>query len=271
MTTRIRLLGTVAISNERMTIIPAHHIRRGVLAALSFNADKLVTFDALKDWCWADPPTSAMPNLRSAVAGLRADLETVSPGMAAGLTTQRGARGGGGGGYRLGIDPGRVDVIEFERLCRQAHRRLRADDWQAASRYCLQAEALWAGGFGADLPPTAMVAMHETALVVQHESMLETLFASVLLEGAEITARLPDLTIAVTAAPHRERLRLLHAAAQFLVGDLEGALASINRCTSYFDELGVGVPASIASLHHAALNRDANRVRSVVHAAASRC
>lgn len=265
MTIRINLLGKVEICNGGIAHTPSHHIRRGVLAALSLNANKLVTFDVMKHWCWTDAPVSALPNLRSAVSGLRTDFEEVAPGKSRMLTTQRGARGGSGGGYRLAIEPGQVDVIEFERLCQQAHRYFRIGDWPMASRYCLQAKALWAGGFGTDLPSTATVAMHETALVLRHESLLETLFSASLLEGAEITARLPELSVAVSEAPHRERLRLLHAAAQFLVGDLEGTLASIKRCMIYFDDLGVGMPESIASLQHAALNRDESRVRALIH------
>ncbi|MDN3243178.1 AfsR/SARP family transcriptional regulator [Glycomyces tritici] len=271
MNIRIRLLDSVAISDGRITHTPSHHIRRGVLAALSLNAGKLVTFEAMKHWCWVDAPASALPNLRSAVSGLRTDLEKVIPGTSGLLTTQRGARGGSGGGYRLAIDPGQVDVIEFEHLCSQAHRRFKSADWPMATRYCLQAEALWSGGFSTDLPSTPTVSTHETALVLQHESLLETLFSASLLEGAEITARLPELSIAVSQAPHRERLRLLHAAAQFLVGDLEGALASIKRCMMYFDELGVGMPESIASLQYAALNRDASRVRALIHNEVCRC
>lgn len=268
---RINLLGKVAINGGRITHTPSHHIRRGILAALSLNANKLVTFESMKHWCWVNAPTSALPNLRSAISGLRTDLEKVVPGTSGMLTTQRGARGGSGGGYRLAIDPEQVDVIEFERLCRQAHQRFKTGDWPVATRYCLQAEALWAGGFGTDLPSTSTVSAHETALVLQHESLLETLFSASLLEGAEITARLPELSIAVSEAPHRERLRLLHAAAQFLVGDLEGALASIKRCMMYFDELGVGMPESLSSLQHAALNRDTSRVRALIHNGVCRC
>lgn len=263
MAIRIRLLGRTEISDGRKTRTPAHHIKRGVLAALAIQKSKFVTFDTMKRWCWDSAPASATPNLRSAISSLRSDLDMIEPGLSRRLTTQRGARGSNGG-YRLSMEDCQVDVLEFGSAFQRALNALREGNWSESTRCSNEAERLWGGEFSADLPFTRQVQAYETALHLQLFTVREVRFAAMMLEGSGFEACLPDLNMALSESPNRERLWLIHATAHFLTGDLEEALNSIRRCMHHFDELGLDLPESLRRFQHAALNRDEVTVRSIL-------
>src|SRR5947207_14659436 len=97
------LLGPLTATVEGTPIELGGQKRRALLAALLLRAGEVVRRDDLIDALWGeDPPDTARNTLQVYVSQLRKllppDLLETTPA-----------------GYRLAIDPGAVDVFEFER------------------------------------------------------------------------------------------------------------------------------------------------------------
>lgn len=86
--------------------------QRMLLAMLLLHANATVTDQALVDAIWeAEPPPSAIANLRTYASAVRRLLSAGSAGAATGarLLTQAG-------GYLLEVDPERLDLLRWRRL-----------------------------------------------------------------------------------------------------------------------------------------------------------
>ena len=86
--------------------------QRMLLAMLLVHANATVTDQALVDALWeTEPPPSAIANLRTYASAVRRLLSAGSAGDAPGarLLTQAG-------GYRLEVDPERLDLLRWRRL-----------------------------------------------------------------------------------------------------------------------------------------------------------
>jgi DNA-binding SARP family transcriptional activator len=121
----IRLLGPVEICGG--PVRRSQPRERTVLAALAADADRFVAWDVLVERVWGErPPDGVRPAVYAYIARLRAG----------GVAIDRGR-----GGYRLRVDPARVDLHRF--------RQLRADarDASPGRRRALLGEAiaLWHG------------------------------------------------------------------------------------------------------------------------------
>ncbi|GAB7051590.1 AfsR/SARP family transcriptional regulator [Catenuloplanes indicus] len=174
-----RLLGPVEIDNGAHPVAVGEPRRRAVLAALLVDAGTVVGRSTLVDRVWGDdPPAKATETLRAHLTRLRrviADADWPDPPR---IVRQPG-------GYRLDVDPDRVDLHLMRRLVRQARDPARTaaarlaglrravalpggepltgvpGDWAARTRELLHRECLdtlvaWAGaetraGFAADV------------------------------------------------------------------------------------------------------------------------
>ena len=191
---------------------------RAVLSDLIVHAPSVVATDRLIDDLWVDPPASAEAIVQNAVARLRKSLgpaviETVAPG------------------YRLTVDPGRIDARRFERLVRDA-RPLPARERADALRDAL---ALWRG-------PVFMDLAFEPFLHVEIARLEELRLAA--LEDrleAEIELGLHDAAVAeleglAAGEPSRERLRRLQMLALHRSGRTQEALDVYERTRRAIDE-----------------------------------
>jgi DNA-binding SARP family transcriptional activator len=133
-----RALGPVELSAAGRTLDLGPARQRTVLAVLLVEAGRLVPVPAVIDRVWDDqPPRQVRATLHSYVTRLRRILALAETGPArVGLIHQSG-------GYRLEIDPERVDVHRFRRLVRQA--RAVADDPAARAAFLEEALQLWHG------------------------------------------------------------------------------------------------------------------------------
>ncbi len=120
--------------------------RRAVLAALAVEANRAVPVPALVERVWDQGPPHAREVLYGHLTAIRRTLrEATAVDREGALLLCRG-----GGGYRLEVDPDRVDAHRFRRLVRQACGSGTPPTAQAA--LLRQALDLWRGPALADLP-----------------------------------------------------------------------------------------------------------------------
>lgn len=255
---RCRILGPVEVVGAKGVWAARIPLRAAVLAVLAMEDSRVVPVGKLLTALWDEAPVSAMANLRTHVACLREELEGVEPGWSDRLTTVRGA------GYRLRLGPDELDASDFLRLAASARGSLKAGSTETAHAQCRKALALWRGPFGTGLPPTQWLAAHAAGLAGVFLDVVENLYAARLLLGDH--AQLGhDVEGFLADEPYRDRAWLLLMAAQQLSGDSARALSTFQRCRTHFARtLGITVPASVAGLHQAVLNRDDGRVVDIV-------
>jgi len=113
--------------------------QRALLALLLLNRNQALPTDRLIYELWGErPPATAVKILQNAVSQLR---RTLSDGA---LVTE-------GHGYALMVEPGAMDVDEFERAIEQARTAMVAMDAASAAAGFRRALALWRGAALGDL------------------------------------------------------------------------------------------------------------------------
>jgi DNA-binding SARP family transcriptional activator len=111
---------------------------RALLILLALDAGRVVTTGRLTGALWEDQfPAAAANALQALVSRLRRALPEA-------VITAHPA------GYQLMLDPGQVDVVQFERLAADGHAALRDDPGRAA-HLLREALALWRGPALADV------------------------------------------------------------------------------------------------------------------------
>ena len=102
------LLGTLHVEHDDAVIpVPAAK-QRVMLAALTMQPNRVVSFDELTDAVWGDKaPPAARATLRNYVKRLRQGL---GPEMASRIKTHDP-------GYRIELDEAELDLAQFTRLC----------------------------------------------------------------------------------------------------------------------------------------------------------
>jgi DNA-binding SARP family transcriptional activator len=134
---RLAILGPLLVVDDAGREISVAAARqRTLLAALLVRANRMLSVDELAELVWdGAPPAGAARTVRSYLARLR---RAVGPTVAERIVTH---------------DPGcccrvaehELDTLEFEALCRQADRTLRAEDWHRAAATATTALTLWRG------------------------------------------------------------------------------------------------------------------------------
>jgi DNA-binding SARP family transcriptional activator len=246
MTTELRLLGAVEIVADGRPVAIDGRKPRQLLAALLLNADRLVGTDRLVEAVWgADPPRSAMENLRTYATALRKGLS----GGEMQLTTSRT-------GFVLRTGDAKVDLDAFRVAVSAARGATAAGDHATAvSRYA-EAALYWRGPAGEGLPRDGWLGLALDALDEQHLGVLEERADTQLRLGqhAEI---LPQLVRLATEHPLREGIWRLLALAQYRGGNMSAALDTCTRLRAVLaEQLGVDPSAEFGALHAAILRRD---------------
>lgn len=208
---------------------------------LAVQPGRLVTVDDLVDELWADrPPRSAVANVRTYAANLRRTFEAHPAGRDA-IARQRN-------GYRLVVDPERVDVFRFE-LERNAGRvALAAGQLDRARELLGHALARWRGPMLAGVPLGPVL----TSRTIAAEE--ERLLTVELLADVQLRSRRDDLAISllrevVARHPLREPTHVLLMRALHERGDNAEALAVYEEIrTTLTTELGVGPGGNLEEL-----------------------
>ncbi|WBB65815.1 BTAD domain-containing putative transcriptional regulator [Micromonospora sp. WMMD812] len=227
---KIRVLGDFVVQLATHTLHLGTPKQRAVLALLAVQPGHVVTVDELVDELWPDtPPRSAIPNVRSYAANLRRIFE--SAGQKA-LVRQ-------GAGYRLDLEPDRVDLACFEAEFRRAQEALRGDDGERAAGLLTRAVARWQGPMLAGVPLGP--ALSARAVAAEEERVLATeLLGRVHVAAGRQELAIPLLRELLALHPLREPAYLLLMRALHRHGDRAGAFAAYDAAwTALRRELGI--------------------------------
>ncbi|MEA2418726.1 MAG: hypothetical protein QOE60_932, partial [Thermoleophilaceae bacterium] len=191
-----RILGPLEVLDEGREVALGGAKQRALLAVLVLHANETLSTDRLIEELWEErPPATAAKTVQVHVSRLR---KALASGGELIVTRERG--------YRLELDPERLDAHRFERLLAQARDDLAADRPQQATATLEDALSLWRGEPLADLAYEPFAAAEIARLEDVRVAALELLIEAKLALGghAEVVAQLEAL---IAEYPFRERLR----------------------------------------------------------------
>ncbi|MGH3736174.1 MAG: AfsR/SARP family transcriptional regulator [Micromonosporaceae bacterium] len=221
---------------------------RVLLAVLLLHPGQSVSRQRIVDAIWGErPPVDAVGQVHASVYRLRKRL--AEAGGPAGLVVTDSA------GYRLRVEPGTVDLVEFRRL-RDSARAAAAGRQQAQARDEYRAGlGLWRGaaldGVDSEVVRRAAVVLEEERLQVVEECVEIELSLG---RAGEVVAELTELA---GRHPHREGLQRVLMLALYRAGRQADALAAYRRARQLLhEELGIEPGDELQRLHQAILTRD---------------
>ncbi|HEV8248706.1 MAG TPA: AfsR/SARP family transcriptional regulator, partial [Gaiellaceae bacterium] len=239
-----RVLGPLEVSEGGRPVALGAPKQRALLAVLLLHANEVVSRERLIDELWGEaPPAHAAKLVQQYVSGLRKVLP------AAVLLTRAP-------GYLLRVEPGRLDLSEFERLLEDA-RTARAErrNERAADLYG-HALSLWRGPALDDVALESFGAREADRL---NDLRLAALVERIDLElelgpHAAVTA---ELELLVARHPYQERLRGQLMLALYRSGRQTEALAVYTETRRQLrDELGLEPSQELQRLERAILQQD---------------
>ncbi|GIJ29573.1 SARP family transcriptional regulator [Micromonospora qiuiae] len=206
---------------------------RLLLVLLLTRANTSVPMDTLVDDLWgANPPESALSNLRTYVWSLRRLLAPADPATAPISTDSSG--------YMIGVSPERLDMLTFERLIADGADARRLGDLELVARRLEQALKLWRGAAFEGIQHTSdMLAATAQRLEEQRLAAVEELFDARLGLGRHAEA-IAELQGWIVQYPLRERLWEQLMLALYRHGRQADALAAYQQLrTRLVEEIGV--------------------------------
>jgi DNA-binding SARP family transcriptional activator len=226
----ISLLGPMGVRAEGDTLVLSAGKHRSLLGALVVAAGDVVSFDRLAEVVWdGSPPRGARVALRNYVMRLR---QILGPEAGARVVTLFP-------GYLFRASEEEVDLLAFERLCRDGHAAARARDWQRSSEFLADALRLCRGTPLADIPSQVLRDAHvphlEEARLAAWESRIECELQ--LGRSSQIAAEVSALA---AKHPMRERLQALLIRVLDQQGRQADALAAFMRTRkTIVEQLGI--------------------------------
>ncbi len=246
---RFRMLGPLEVwSGTGWTPISAAKWR-SLLACLLLRQGRLVSTESLILELWGDSPPAKANNLVSIyVHRLRRLI-----GDAEGKVLVYRAPG-----YLLRIDPGDLDLQEFESLVEDGRSALAAADPESAATLLAEALALWRGPLLADVAPTGQITNEAERAVELRLAAAELRIEADLACGRSAQV-IPELRRLVAENPIREGLWVLLMRALDDAGRHAEALDSYAQARQIIsDELGVDPGAELQALYAQLLAADAS-------------
>jgi len=238
----VRVLGPVAVLENGVDLPLGGPKQRTALSLLAARPGEIVSIDALIDGLWGGEPTpGARSTLQTYVSNLR---------NAIGDVIVRD-----GGGYRLDVDPRRVDAVQFERAVEDARQHVDGDPPQAAQQL-RAALALWRGHPYANVSPSYPLEREASRLEELRLGAVATRIDAELAIGhhAELVA---ELEVLCAEFPLREGFRAQHMLALYRCGRQAEALRAFQKTRTYLaDELGLDPSTQLRELERRILNQD---------------
>lgn len=241
-----RILGPleIVVDGERVDVRGGK--QRELLAILLVHASEIVSSDRLIESLWHDnPPPSALKTLQALVSRLRSDLGSASDA----LETL-------GYGYRLVVEPERLDAEAFRAGAEEGRRALARGEAEKAAETLRAALALWRGPALAefryqDFAQGEIARLEELRLAVQEERIAADLELG---RHQELVVELEEL---VAEHPLRERLRGQLMLALYRSGRQAEALASYDEGRrALAEELGLEPSEALQQLQRQILAHD---------------
>ncbi|MCF6468257.1 hypothetical protein FAF44_07560, partial [Nonomuraea sp. MG754425] len=247
MTLEIRFLGPWQVLAADEPVRLAGHRRIGVLARLALNAGQVVQTERVLVDIWGDgTAVTADKQLHIVISKLRDALGPHSTEEVIQTVP---------GGYRLALDPDRIDALLFARLVKRARTAQEQGGSAAADSLFRTALQLWRGEPLAGLTaPWARI--EATRLEEEHRTVLED-HADLRLAAGDHHAVAADLAVHVRAHPLRERPAAQLMLALHRAGRSSEALGVYQGTRRMMvSELGLEPGAELRRLHQAVLVKD---------------
>jgi DNA-binding SARP family transcriptional activator/Tfp pilus assembly protein PilF len=249
MTTKLEfcLLGPVVVRRGAVALPVPRGRQRAVLAVLLLNAGRVVSVGEIAETLWgpASPP-SASATVRNYVKRLRRVLGAADQSRILSRSP----------GYVIRVDPGELDVAEFEALFNGARDAARGGFFQAASQQAQEALALWRGEPLADVESEAL-ALREVPRLAELRLQAAELWIEAELRLGRHGVVIAELERMAAAHPLREHLHALLMLALYRDGRQAEALAAYQRARRVLvDELGAEPGSELSELHRQILVTD---------------
>jgi DNA-binding SARP family transcriptional activator len=221
---------------------------RAMLAALLLHPNGVVSVGRLTDALWGEqPPPSAPANIKTYASQLRKALD----GVLAGSRLQTRAPG-----YLFRVEPGELDLLEFETLAAAGRSALAGGDFELAARQLGQALSLWRGEVCADITLGPELDVARSRLDEQRMAVTEDCLQA-RLRGGEHRDLVPELRGLVAEHPLRERLwEYLMLALSSASRPADALAAYADRRTVLVRELGLEPGPQLRNLQAAILASD---------------
>jgi DNA-binding SARP family transcriptional activator len=251
-TLRVQLLGPVQAWRGEAELGLGGPQRRAVLAMLAMRAHRGMSRNELIDGLWGQGlPANAVDSLHVCIVGLRRALE---PGRAHRAPAQVLVTNGPG--YRLNLQPGRLDTEELHNHLAQARLLTGDGDYASAARSLDAALGLWKGdslagitGPWADIERARLAELRQAAIGERIDVMLAL--------GCHQEA-IAELARLIREYPLQERFRAQMMLALYRCGRQADALAAFADARRLLaEQLGIDPGAELRRLHQQILRGDA--------------
>jgi predicted ATPase/DNA-binding SARP family transcriptional activator len=240
---QFRLLGPLQVVGDRAPLSLGQPKQRALLACLLLRRGRFASRDELIEALWGhEPPKSAVGSLHVYVHGLRRLL-------GAERIQSRGTA------YRIELEPGELDLEQFEQLVDQSRNAMERAEADRAVGAVEAALGLWHGRALGGLPPE-LLAAERAHLAELHLSALELLMDARLAAGnhEQVIAQLSTL---IAEHPFRERLREQQILALYRAGRQKDALEAYRQTrTTFVEEIGIEPGPRLRALEGAILRQD---------------
>jgi DNA-binding SARP family transcriptional activator len=251
----IKVLGQIMADLNGISVVPSAAKPRQILALLALQSGRVVTVPTLMDEIWGEHiPRSAATTLQTYILQLRRKIAAAlddDPTRQAKdiLVTQHG-------GYLLQVQPGRIDVQEFEQLTASGRDAHEARDYRAASELLGRAVAMWQGPALVDVRVGSVLELEVLRLEEDRMAALERRIDADLELGRH-TEIVPELRVLVAKHPMHENFCAQLMTALHRSGSAWRALEAYQRLrNSLIDELGLEPSPRLQRLHQCVLSAD---------------
>lgn len=251
----ITVLGPLKAHERGVSIVPTAAKPRQILALLALQSDHVVTVPTLMEEIWGENvPRSAATTLQTYILQLRRNIAAAlfaDPARQAKdvLVTQHG-------GYLLQVQPGQVDVQEFEHLAASGRAAYDAGDFRAASDLLGSGLALWEGPALVDVRVGSVLELEVLRLDEDRMAALERRIDADLHLGRHADI-VPELRVLVARYPMHENFCAQLMTALHRSGGAWRALEAYQRLRgTLVEELGMEPSAKLQRLQQAVLAGD---------------
>jgi SARP family transcriptional regulator, regulator of embCAB operon len=251
----IKALGALTAEVRGQSVVPTAAKPRQILALLAVHANQVLPVPTLMEEIWGhDLPRSALTTLQTYILQLRRRLiaayGTDSAQISREVLITRH------GGYLLELQPGSVDIHEYDRLAAVGRDAFERGDDESASEYLGRALALWHGPALVDVRTGPILEIELARLEESRLNTLERRIEADLRLGRDV-GLLTELSELTVRHPLHEGLHAQRMVALYRSGRPWQALEVYQRLRGRLvDELGLEPSPRLRRLQQAVLSAD---------------